>query len=457
MPDILRLIVFGGLTLGVIVFVHELGHFIAARLVGVRVIQFSIGFGRRITGFTRGDTDYRLSILPLGGYVKMAGDNIEEERDGTPEEFLSRKWYERAFIAVAGPAANFVMAIACGILLFAAGAEYPLHPNVIGPIRAGTVADSLGLRQGETVVEVNDTPTPYWTDVLKALDDARAGKADAAVSLSLGVDSRSVVVPHDRIAAVTDSLLPNIPAEVGQVTVGMPAFQAGLHDGDVVVAIDGLPILSWWDLLREISAKPGVPVEIVLERDGARLTRTVTPADQDGVGRIGVVQVSFGTGVQRFGPVESVKRGVGYTLSMCGGFLNGLKKLVSKPQSLGSNLAGPIAIVQMSADQVQRGRTDLLNWVIFLSIALMTMNLLPIPVLDGGHILIAVIEGVTQRPLKPKIMVAIWRVGMVFLLALMTYAIANDGLKLWQRSRADDQDAPVEAPTDATPQAGAGG
>jgi regulator of sigma E protease len=305
---------------------------------------------------------------------------------------------------------------------------------------------------------VDDEPTAYWSDVNLALDDA-AGEGRAAVLRleSAGGFRRSVVVSPAAAESLNATLLPFIPSTIGQVTVGAPAYQAGLRDGDRIVEIEGLPIDSWWDLRDAIMKRPGMPTEIVVEREGERLARSVTPAEQGGRGVIGIIHEFYGTGVRRYGPGESISRGVGYTLQVCANFANGLRQLFSAPQSLGSNLAGPIAIVQMSADQAQRGRTDLLNWLIFISIALMTMNLLPIPVLDGGHILVAVIEGVSRRPLGPRFMLAFWRAGMVFLLLLMTFAIANDGLKLVQRSRANRQAPPVEeAPADASAPAEAG-
>lgn len=450
MPDFIKFLLFGVPILGVIVFVHELGHFIAARLVGVRVTVFSLGFGRRLVGFERGETDYRISLLPLGGYVKMAGDSIEEEREGAADEFLSRAWWERAFIAIAGPFANFVMAIFCAIVLFAAGVEFPLRPNVVGPVEPGSVAAEVGLQQGDVIERVGDTDTPNWHDVVQRLDEQIGAGAEARLFvLRKDGGAQTIPVGVTEAESLIVSLVPEIPAEVGQVTVGTPAYQAGLREGDRIVSVDGVAIEGWWDLRREVSTRPGQEITLVLERDGTHLERTITPADQDGVGLIGVSQVSQGTGVERYTLGQSIVQGTQYTVALVVRFVEGLGQLVTSWRTAGSNLAGPIAIVQMSAQQAEQGRTELLNWLIFVSVALMVMNLLPIPVLDGGHILVAVLEGVMRRPLGPRVMLAIWRAGMVFLLLLMTFAIANDGFKLVQRTRADRQVTEVEAPKNA--------
>jgi regulator of sigma E protease len=458
-PDLLTFIVFGFPLLGSIVFVHELGHFLAARIVGVRVEIFSLGFGRRLGGFVRGGTDYRVSLLPLGGYVKMAGDNLEDRRAGTKEEFLSRPWYDRVFIAIAGPLANFIMAIVCGILLFALGVEHALQPNVVGRIAEEAPINATGLQQGDRVDRVDGTETPYWYDVVDALARADDEHREASLAITRGDSSLSLALPATHLAGALETLVPEIPAVVGELTVGMPAYQAGLAEGDRIVSIDGVAIRDWWDLLREVSAKPGREIVLVFERGGQRVQRSLTPVSDEGSGKIGIAQVSYGTRVARFSILESVQRGTGSAVRLAGLVIGQLPKLPAmlfKPQELGSNLAGPIAIIQMSADQVERGRTELLNWLMFVSIALMTMNLLPIPVLDGGHILVALIEALARKPLAPKVHLAITRVGMWFLALLMTFAIANDGLKLVQRKKAERDVPAVETPVGAPSRSGAG-
>ncbi len=447
---LLQMIVLGVMVLGIIVFVHELGHFVAARLVGVRVSVFSLGFGPRVYGVRRGDTDYRLSLLPLGGYVKMAGDNIEEERSGRSDEFLSRRWYERAFIAVAGPLANLVMTVVCGILLYATGIEFPLQPNVVGRIADTSPIADLGFVQGERITAADGEPVTYWHDVRQAVVAARDAKRGLTLRVESDARTQDIVVPPARVSALDEALVPEIPAEVGELTVGYPAYQGGLREGDVIVSIDDTPIRDWWDLVDVVSARPGQEILVVYERDGQRFQRAMTPADEDGVGRVGIAPVTYETGVERFGLAEAIPRGTDYAMRMTGLFVSQLPKIFSRPQNIGDNLAGPIAIMQMSATQAQRSRTDLLRWLMLVSVALMVMNLLPIPVLDGGHIAIALVEGVSRRPLAPRVHVAIYRVGMVFLLALMTYAVANDGRKLVQRQRAEQQVDPVEAPSDAS-------
>ncbi len=456
MPGVVKFVLLGIPVLGVIVLAHELGHFVAARLVGVRVLIFSIGFGRRLVGFRRGETDYRVSLIPVGGYVKMAGDSVEEEREGAPYEYLSRKWWERVIIAVAGPGANLAMALVCGVLMFAFGVQYPHQPNVVGPVDPGSVADSLGLRQEDVIVSVAGDSTRNWRSVVMALDAGADAPGGATLVVTTAEVPREIHVPRSAVEALLTTLVPNVPAVVGALSVGLPAYQAGLRKGDRIVEIDGVPIRAWSDLRRNIIGRAGEPITLLVEREGATFTRSVTPLDQDGSGVIGIEGISYGIFVQRFSPGESVRLGVSYAFTMAGNFLRGFAQLFVRPAELGKNVVGPIGIMQMSAEQVERGRTDLLNWLIFVSIALLIMNLLPIPVLDGGHVLSAVIEAVRGRQLGARGQGILWRAGAAFLLALMVYVTAKDIFREWQRSRADRQVAPVESVTDVSTNSTAG-
>jgi len=449
LPDFIKFIVLGIPVLGIIIFVHELGHFIAARMVGVRVHVFSLGFGRRLFGVRRGHTDYRVALLPLGGYVKMAGDNIEEELEGEPYEFLSKSWWQRVIIAVAGPGANFVMAIVCGILMFAFGFQYPLQPNAVGPVDSGSVADSLGLRQGEEIVSIAGEPTANWREVVVTLSE-HADEPDAvAVALTSEVGRREIEIPASAIEPLLSTLVPDVPAIIGSLTVGLPAYAEGLQKGDRILAVDGAVIRAWSDLRTNIIDRGGETITLLIEREGRRFERELVPVEQAGEGLIGIRSVSYGTYVRHFGIGESVQLGVTYSLEMCRSFVTGLIGLFGKPAEIGDNLVGPIGLVKMSAEEAGRGRTDLLNWLIFVSIALMVMNLLPIPVLDGGHVLNAVIEAIRGRPLGQRELGIIWRAGAVFLIALMVFVSAKDIFREFHRSRADRQTAPAESVTDA--------
>jgi regulator of sigma E protease len=448
---VLRLLAYGIPVLGVIVFVHELGHFLAARLVGVRVTAFSIGFGKRLFGVRRGGTDYRVCVLPLGGYVKMAGDNVEEERTGAADEFLSRPWWQRVIVALGGPGANLVMAVVCSILVYAFGIQYSTQPNVIGRVSEGSVAAAIGIAPGDSIAAVAGVETRSWSAVVREVSAAAERGEEVGLTLVRGVERLGVSVTADRADSLLRSLTPHIPAVVGGVTSGLPAYRAGLREGDRIVEIAGAEVRDWSDLKERIVDRAGESVPMVVERDGQRLAVTVKPVDQQGEGIIGISAVAYGHEVQRFGLSESILNGVHYTFAVTEQLVAGLGRVFARPGDLGSNLVGPIGIMQMSAEQMDRGRTDLLNWLVLVSIALMVMNLLPIPVLDGGHVLVAVIEAVRRRPLEPRHLVAVWRVGLVLLLALMTFAVANDGLRIFQRTQAERRTVPVESPTDAVP------
>lgn len=459
MPDMFaslaRVLLLGLPTLGLIVFVHELGHFVAARIVGVRVITFSLGFGKRLWGFEHGGTDYRICALPLGGYVKMAGDQIEEEREEAPDEFLSRRWYERAFIAVAGPGANFVMAVICGVLFFATGIQYPLHPNVVGPVAPGSLAASLGMTEGDRITAVDGVDTGYWHDVELALEEAADGERPATLSLAGDGAGREVRVPADGVPVLRDSLLVFISTEIGQVSVGTPAYQGGLQQGDVILAVNDTPVASWYDLTDEVRPRPAEAITLEIEREGGRITRALTTLDSNGIGLIGVEPVRVGTGNQSYGIGEAIPLGVEMTLGVWRQVVTGIGSafamMITNPKEATNGLAGPVAIMQISAQQAESGRSDLLYWLMFLSLALLSMNLLPIPVLDGGHIVVALYEGVSRRPISAPVYAVMYRVGLLFLLVLMTLAVAGDGFKVFQRSRAVNAVDEVTAPAPVAP------
>ena len=349
--NFLRDIIAGAIVLGILVLLHEWGHFVAAKLCGVRVDVFSIGFGTRLFGWKRGDTDYRVSVLPLGGYVRMAGDNPTEERTGAEYEFLSRPRWQRFLIAIAGPFMNITatLLILWGIFTFK-GIPFPL------PM-------------------------------------------------------------------------------IDQVTAGSPAAAAGLQSGDRVLIANGHAISSWNDLVDDIRGSNGQPLNLTIQRDGKQIPVVIIPARmKDGQGQsawmIGASR-SAAENYVRQNPATAAKEAVVETISGTKQIGSVLSGLFSGRVSV-HDLAGPVGIVQLSGQAAKSGVLDLLELTAIISLNLGLLNLLPIPILDGGHLLMLAIEGIMRRDLSLAFKERFVQVGLVFLLSVFAFVMYSDISKLFQ-------------------------
>jgi regulator of sigma E protease len=349
--NLLRDIVAGAFVLGILVLFHEGGHFIAAKLCKVRVEVFSIGFGKRLWGWKSGDTDYRVSALPLGGYVRMSGDNPVEERTGADYEFLSKPRWQRFLIAVAGPTANILvtLAILWGIYTFKG--------------------------------------------------------------------------------------VPYLPAAIASVQSGSPADHAGVKAGDTVITADGAPMQSWPDLVDKIRGSQGQTLHLVVKRDGQQLALDVTPKetkDQDG-------QTAWMIGASRSTKESYQREGVFAAAKDAGlGTVSGAKQIVGVIGGLFSgrvsvhDLAGPVGIVQLSGEAAKTGPMTLLELTAAISLNLGLLNLLPIPILDGGHVLMLAVEGLLRRDLSISFKERFVQVGLVFLLGIFAFVMYSDILRVVQ-------------------------
>lgn len=345
------------LVLGVLIFVHELGHFLVAKRSGVTVLRFSLGFGPKVAGITRGKTEYRLSAIPLGGYVKMLGEDAEEEEKLSPEElagsFSEQRVYKRLAIVFAGPLSNFIFAIVVFALMF------------------------------------------------------------------------------------TFSGLRELAPVIGSVNAGSPAQIAGLKSGDAIVAIDGKPIETWDDLSESIEDHGARPLNFLVKRGDSRIAFTITPA-------ISKVKDLFGEAerrpmigitsaeqliVKHVSPLQACYYSLAHTYELSRLFFLTVVKLIERVVPL-KTLGGPILIAQMAGKQAHKGFVDLLNFMAFISVNLAVLNLMPIPILDGGHIFFFLIEAVLGKPLSLKKIEVAQKVGLVALLSLMVVVFYNDLMRL---------------------------
>ena len=417
------------LVIGVLVFVHELGHFLAARRIGVRVITFSLGFGPKFLKFRRGDTEYCLSAIPLGGYVKMAGENPDDARTGAADEFMSRTKWERFQVLIMGPVMNIVLAVVVMTLVLYQGAEIPAYedmPPVVGNVVEDSAAELVGIQVGDRILSVEGKPTETWSELFVAVMPRAERELSVVVRGANGQRRTLRITPDSQTEFQMGDLGvgPVMEPQIRSVKPGEPADQAGLQVDDVVEAIGG-ERLSREDLITRINSSAGEPLMLTIRRGETRRDVEVTPALVGDVGLIGVSITPY--------PVRVVEPGFGeaFVLSLERNYewsglifqtLVGLFTAETSPKQL----VGPVGIAQLSGGAAEIGFVALLSLLSMISLNLGILNLLPIPVLDGGHILIMAMEGVSRRDFSTRMKERMLLVGFVTLMTLMVTVIYND-------------------------------
>lgn len=424
-------------VLGVLVFIHEAGHFLMARWHGVRVVTFSLGFGPKLLKWTRGATEYCISAIPLGGYVKLAGESVEEERTGAPDEFMSKSKWVRFQVYLMGPVMNIALAFVLITALLYNGADVPLWPTstpVIGQIAEGSAAEKSGLKIGDTIINIAGKYVKTWDDV------AMAVLPKAGQSLPITVDRggqfyATTIVP----ASETKYELGNIGVaakhrpQIALVTKDSPAEAAGLKTGDVIVGVDEQQGLTQPKLIEYIRAHPKQAVSFQIERAGQPVTIPITPNDSgpNGVGQIGAQIATMET--KRIEPTfpEAIKMGAQQTWEQSAAIVTTLKGLFTRDTPV-KQLMGPVAIAELSGNAAQLGWVALLGFMSMISLNLGLMNLLPIPILDGGHIAILALEGVSRRDFSIKVKERILFAGFALIMLLMVTVIYNDVARMFR-------------------------
>jgi regulator of sigma E protease len=418
-----------GFALGVIIIIHEAWHLMVAKAFGIRVLTFSIGFGKRLLGFKRGGTDYRISAIPLGGYVRLSGESPEEST-GEEREFLSRPRWQRILVFLAGPTMNVVLAVGLVAGLFMVGIELPNLPDMpalIGEVEPGSSSAAAGLQRGDLIVKIDHKPATNWQEVSLALLTA----PDRPVALGVQRAGRlfDVMVTPKRVPKyeVGDlaGLSPVIRPRVSQVLPGKPAAAAGFQPGDEIRSVDGIPIADSREFVGAIRKRPGQRVEIKVLRNGRTLVLPVVPAR---VGQVGEIGVSIGF-FQRYPPGQALRESVAYNVEVVSETFQILGKIFRREMSAKGAFAGPIEIAVQTGAAAILGFKYLLHLICILSLSIAILNLMPIPVLDGGQIFILLIEEVIRRDLSVRVKEVISQVGLVLILALMGVAIYFDLMK----------------------------
>jgi len=415
-------------VLGVLIFVHELGHFWMARRNGVRVLTFSLGFGPKLLNIRRGGTDYCISLIPLGGFVKMAGENTEDPRSGASDEFLSKTKWQRFQILIMGPVMNILLAFVVTIVVLLQGVEAPIYeeqPPVVGAVQTGSPAEQVGIRRGDRLLSVAGDAVPTWN----AFNMAIGIRPDRDVPVTLERDGQPVSVtvrpnPETKYAIGMIGVLPDINPIIRSVTPGDPADKAGLKVGDLVLAVDGERIVLSTDLVKATSRSAGKVLDITIRRGSEERHVTVTPVKRGDRGMIGIA-TSEPTRSFQPGPFEAVKLSAERTIEGSGLIFKTIGQLLSG-QASPKQLMGPVAIAQLSGESAQAGWVALLALMSMISLNLGVLNLMPIPVLDGGHILILLLEGVARRDFSIQVKEKLLMAGFVVLMMLMVTVIYND-------------------------------
>jgi regulator of sigma E protease len=440
MPQLLSIlytVLVMAIVLGFMILIHEFGHYAAAKYFGVRVEVFSIGFGKRLLGFRRGDTDYRISALPFGGYVKMSGENPMDERSDDPGEFLNHARWQRFVIALAGPAMNVMLAFALWTGIFMVHYEYPAvmdGPAIVGWVMPGTPAATAGIQPGDQIVRVDGIDNPNWEQIgyKEALSPNQPLKFEF---LRNGVISDVTMVPQPvgRNQAGDVGLLPKEPAFIAtMIEPGMPAEKAGIKVGDQILTVNGQQIPVTEALVDMMSRTKDQALEIVVLRNGQKLTFTVHPTLSPGHPpeemryRIGLA--SYPTKVMKLPFPEAVRRSISECVKNSSLILELIRKMVEHKVSI-RQVDGPIGIGSAVGSAAREGWMQLLFVSAIISLNLGVMNLLPIPILDGGVILLLLIEGLMQRDISLSIKERIYQAAFVFLVLFSVMVIYNDIVK----------------------------
>jgi regulator of sigma E protease len=421
--------------IGAMIIIHELGHYWAARFFDVRVDTFSIGFGPRMFGFRRGETDFRVAWIPFGGYVRMAGEQPTDEPD--PRGFLAKPRWQRLIVVFAGPAMNIVLAVGLltGLFMF----HYPKLASsstaaAIGYVKADSPAAKAGIKEGDIIAQIEDKQNPTWEDVLM-LELVNAGKQLPLIIDRGGQRIRTAVTPEmDAKAGVgLAGWAEQTDVEVGGLVAGMDAERKGLRKGDLLISINRRPIRTYYNVHDELKRSNGQPVEIAFRRGAKDETVIVQPVMSDQLGgemrwmigvelapRVVYTRLPFQKAVS-----ESVRQNLkGATLIYQ--FLHAILERRSSPKSL----EGPISIARHSGEAAREGAFSFINLMATVSLNLAIFNLLPIPILDGGVILLLLIEILIRRDLSLTLKETVFKVGFVFLMMVVVFVIYNDITKL---------------------------
>jgi regulator of sigma E protease len=432
MSDFLTSLVAVVAVLGFMILIHEFGHYAVAKWLGVRVEQFAIGFGKRLIGFRRGETDYRINAIPLGGYVKMSGENPMDDRTGDPAEFLSHSRWHRFLIAIAGPTMNIMLAIVLLTTIYMVHYEYPAvydEPTEIGWVLKDSAAAKAGFQIGDRITRIEDIQNPTWeqVDLKEALSPGQPLSVEVARN---GQAVEKTVVPEpaglDQIG-VAGWAPKEFSVNITDLTPGMPAEKAGLKEGDQILQLDGKPVPALAAMVESLEVTKDRPISITVLRSGEQKTFTVQPILAEKRYRIGIG--SMQTKVKTLPFSEAFQKSLHENRQNALLILELVSKMAQHKISVKS-IEGPIRIGQAAGEAARRkGWTPLMGLTAAISLNLGIFNLLPIPILDGGVIMFLLIEGLMRRDISLRFKERVYQAAFVFLVLFAVMVIYNDLLK----------------------------
>jgi regulator of sigma E protease len=424
--------------IGVMILIHELGHYWAARFFDVRIDVFSFGFGPRLFGFKKGETDFRFSAILFGGYVKMAGEQPGDENLDDPRAFLAKPRWQRLIIAFAGPAMNIVLAV--GLLTGLYMVRYPKPPDasregLVGYVAPNSPASKAGIREGDRIISLDGKQSPTWEDII--IQEVSSAKEPLSVRISRnGTEFWTTVTPvlDQRTGVGSAGWQAQGEVQVASVSPGMPAEKAGLKQGDILLRLDGKPLRSVQRLHEVVNGAGGKPVTVDYLRDGRESVVEIQPvksADPPGTAprwmigvlpqpRMIITQLSFPDALS-----ESVSQNM-KSATLIYQFLRGMVEQRMSPKSI----EGPIGIARLSGEAAREGAMAFFGLMAVVSLNLAIFNLLPIPILDGGVIVMLLVEMLMRRDLSLRVKEAVFKLGFVFLMAVMVFVLYNDITKM---------------------------
>jgi len=443
------------IVLGVLIFFHELGHFLMARLFGVGVEKFSLGFGPRLIGKKIGITDYRLSAIPLGGYVKMVGEEPDAEVDPADMHlsFTHKHVFKRIGIVAAGPVFNLLLAVLIFFIFFAITGIDEVRP-FIRQVQKDSVAWKAGLRVDDLIVSVDGIEIDAWYDIDEAVTESKGKRLHLGVIRNgtlLEIDvwpelKQGIDLLGDRISYYDIGIFafPELKAIVGDVNAGFPAEKAGLKKGDQIISINGIPIENWRQMQSLISSSGGAELTLTVKRGVEIFKVNLTPQHVETKDHLGKAQKRYLIGIstqqidipeadlvtKRLNPIKAAVKSVERSYSLGALMVRSVVKMIDGSIPV-DNIGGPIMIAKMAGDQAKLGLDKLVQFIAFISINLAIINLLPIPVLDGGHLLFFLIEAIIRRPVSIKVREVAQQIGLFLLLLLIILVFYNDISRLF--------------------------
>lgn len=433
MGSIFGTIIAFAIVFGILVFIHEFGHFFAAKLVKIKVEVFSWGYGKRLFGIKKGDTDYRVSMLPMGGYVKFSGEEIvrEEAGEGTkepqPEDFLTKNRMQRFLVMVMGSVMNILLAVVVLAVINMNGVtvlEYMELEPVIGWIEPDSPAERASLQIGDEILSINNRKTETWSDVIMSVGT----KPDRLINLEVkrGEDIFTTELQTEsktKYARGYAGFSGKIALQVGEIVPDSPAEKAGMRVGDVILAING-ELVHFLQELEIIEENPGKELEFLMDRDGETFTLHIIPRLEEEIGKIGFRREAK-TIFKKYGFFSAFGASIKGNVKLAFLLMNYVRDLITGEAST-RQVGGPIEIASFSYDAFKMGFFAMLSFIAFVSLQLGIINLFPIPVFDGGQILVLSLEGLFRRDFSIKVKHIVMQVGFAIFIFLLAFLILND-------------------------------